>query len=45
MHSVRSTRSYLANNTSRPTSDISFIDDDEKAKKNANGHYRGDPSC
>jgi len=45
MHSVRSTRSYLANNSSRPTSDISFIDDDEKAKKNANGHYRGDPSC
>jgi len=45
MHSVRSTRSYLANSTSRPTSDISYIDDDEKGKKNANGHYRGDPSC
>ena len=45
MHSVRSTRSYLANNTSRPTSDISFIDDDEKAKKNANGHYRGGTAC
>ena len=38
MHSVRSTRSYLA---SRPTSDISFIDDEEKAKKAGNGHYRG----
>jgi len=40
MHSVRSTRSYLA----RPTSDISYIDDDEKWKAkgsgvSSNGHY------
>eukprot|EP00092_Neocalanus_flemingeri_P010565 GFUD01011381.1.p1 GENE.GFUD01011381.1~~GFUD01011381.1.p1 ORF type:complete len:1193 (+),score=190.38 GFUD01011381.1:314-3892(+) len=40
MHSVRSTRSYLT----RPTSDISYIDDDEKWKAkgsavSSNGHY------
>ena len=40
MHSVRSTRSYLT----RPTSDISYIDDDEKWKGkgsgvSSNGHY------
>ena len=39
MHSVRSTRSFLA---SRPASDISFIDDEEKTKKaGANGHCKG----
>jgi len=40
MHSVRSTRSYLT----RPTSDISYIDDEEKWKAkgsgvSSNGHY------
>jgi len=48
MHSVRSTRSYLT----RPTSDISYIDDDDKWKAkgsgvSSNGHYiraQHDPS-
>ena len=40
MHSLRSTRSYLT----RPTSDISYIDDEDKARKGGggtatNGHY------
>ena len=39
MHSLRSTRSHLA----RPTSDISYIDDEERGRKGSgqatNGHY------
>ena len=39
MHSLRSTRSYLT----RPTSDISYIDDEDRGRKGSgqatNGHY------
>jgi len=49
MHSLRSTRSYLT----RPTSDISYIDDEDRGRKGSgqatNGHYirasTQDPSC
>jgi hypothetical protein len=49
MHSLRSTRSHLT----RPTSDISYIDDEDRARKGSsqatNGHYirasTHDPGC